>query len=788
MFRLAGAAEFIPRRSSGAGAAACLLLFRHPECQRGARHVACCTRPLLDVASTTSNTIGLHHSSSRNLQRFEGGNTDNRLWASIAINRKIVEYGKHGQWRDILALIERNAASNFNNVNYATAMSQLGRIRSLDRSDPRFLAFLDSLSKTITELGFSWVDSRQVGNIVHAIGKMKLSNHTSARQIMAWISSSDSVITTFISQGEPQCITNTVWSFATLGLPAPKLLDAVEQRSEWLVNTGSTQAVANTIWSFATLGVPAPQLCDCIVQRAEWLVQEGTPQHVANTAWAFATLKVKAHTLFATIDDRSDWLVQNGNTQNVANTVWAFATLQMEAPKLVPAIGSRSDLLVQNGTPQEVANIAWALASRKAQAPQFFAQIEARSDWLVWKGEPQNIANTVWACATLKVSAPKLLAQIEARADWLVRMGETQHVANTAWAFATLKTEAPKLLSQIEERSAWLVQNGTTQAVANTAWAFATLETTSPKLLAQIEARSDWLVRNGSAQDVSNTAWAFATLQTTAPTFFAEIEQRAEWLVREGSVQCVSNIAWAFATLNVEAPHFFTALDNNLTHLLAKKVKPQSVANLCHAVAIATTPSAHAMLLAGLWEKAAQLFDEGASFENKALVQLAQSQLFANAWGVALPSCPTESMLRRMKDALASLPADDNVASTSTQEISTALREIGFDHELEVPPESSNQYGMLAVDFACKSRKVAIEYDGDRHFLRSVNSGLRTTSRNGRTKAKRRLLEKLGWTVVNLDFRDHREAQRRSAVKEWLQQVLFDAGVLLQGPHTQNEQ
>ena len=225
-----------------------------------------------------------------------------------------------------------------------------------------------------------------------------------------------------------------------------------------------------------------------------------------------------------------------------------------------------------------------------------------------------------------------------------------------------------------------------------------------------------------------------------------------------------------------------------MTNLLAKEVKPQSVANLCHAVAIGTQPSAHAALLASLWEKAAQLFDEGASYENIASVQLAQSQLFANAWGVALPAHPTESMFKGMVDALASIPADDNIASTSTQEISTTLKEIGFDHELEVPPESTSQYGMLAVEFACKSRKVAIEYDGDRHFLRSMSSGQRTSCRNGRTKAKRRLLEKLGWTIINLDFREHREAQRGSAVKEWLQQQLFDAGVVLHTPHTQKEQ
>jgi hypothetical protein len=85
--------------------------------------------------------------------------------------------------------------------------------------------------------------------------------------------------------------------------------------------------VANTAWAFATLGVQAPALFDAVDKHGDWLVTEGTPQAVANTVWAFATLGVKASSLFDAVDNRSDWLVKKGNPQNVANTVWAAAVL-----------------------------------------------------------------------------------------------------------------------------------------------------------------------------------------------------------------------------------------------------------------------------------------------------------------------------------------------------------------------------------------------------------------------------------------------------------------------------
>ena len=81
----------------------------------------------------------------------------------------------------------------------------------------------------------------------------------------------------------------------------------------------------------------------------------------------------------------------------------------------------------------------------------------------------------------------------------------------------------------------------------------------------------------------------------------------------------------------------------------------------------------------------------------------------------------------------------DNEVSRSSKEVSQLLNEIGFHHQCEVSPDSSISGGMLAIDFACPERMIAIEFDGPWHYLKAVGSGKLTCTENGATKAKRRL-------------------------------------------------
>jgi len=621
--------------------------------------------------------------------------------AAIAINKQLVELGRKKDWKGLLELAAKEQ-NNFNNVNCATVMSQLGRIRSFNKADPLFLAYLKALAKRIEERGLPWIKARQAGNIIHAIGKTKLNDNESAAKILDWISKPDTAAE-FVEKGDPQAVAIVAWAFATLGFHAPHLFAEIDHRSKLLVEEGDTQSIANTAWACATLSFQAPNLFAEIDCQSEWLVKEGNPQEVANTAWACATLGFEAPRLFVEIDRHSEWLVEEGNPQNVANVILACATIGFDAPCLLAFIEGKSKQLVETWHPQDFSNTAWAFAKLGAEAPMFFAEIDRRSGWLVKKGKPQAVANTAWACARLGVEAPHLFAEIESGSKWLVTEGDPQNVANTAWALAKLGYKAPNL--------------------------------------------------------------------------FAEIDRQSSWLVREGNPQEVANTAWACATIGFEAPNLFVTINQNLGSLI-EKGNTQNIANTCYAIsALGMRKDESKTSLAKLWERAIELhIAEEEDFCDEDLNQLAQTLIFAKASGVQL-SQPPEKMTTNMESSLHRFA--DNSISRSTNEVSKLLKDVGFMHEEEVTPDKSLSGGMLAIDMACTKRMIAIEFDGPSHFLKALGSGELTSTENGATKAKRRFLEQLGWTVINLDYRDYIKAKSRSNEKEWLRKKLKASGVSL---------
>ena len=71
---------------------------------------------------------------------------------AIAINKRLVALGKKKQWEELLIFAEQERR-NFNNVNCATLMSQLGRIQSLDRIGSSLCRVSTSIGKTVEDAG-----------------------------------------------------------------------------------------------------------------------------------------------------------------------------------------------------------------------------------------------------------------------------------------------------------------------------------------------------------------------------------------------------------------------------------------------------------------------------------------------------------------------------------------------------------------------------------------------------------------------------------------------------------
>jgi hypothetical protein len=752
------------------------------------------------------------------------------------INRRIIELGKKNDWSGILEIYQ-NDKEKFSYINYSTAMSQLGRIRSIRKDDARFeqlmLGIAEQLRNAATRKAWG---AREMATVLHTVAKMQCKSQ-SANDLVGAILNDDN-ISVIIEKGEPQAISNSAWACAKLGVKCETLFTGINAGASYLVEQGTPQNIANTAWACATLGVKCPVLFKVINDNAAKIVEQGNPQEIANTAWACAKLGVECPLLFRSINAKASYLVQRGTPQGIANTAWACAKLGVECPNFFHAINDKSLYLGKQGKPQEIANMAWAAATLGVECPALFKAINENASNFVQQGTPQNvantasacaklgiecpalfksindnasslvqhggpqaIANTAWACATLGLECPELFSAIDANAMNLVTKGKPQEIVNTAWAFATLGVESPALFQAIDKHSSYLVEQGNTQDMANTVWACATLGVECPGLFTAVNSKISYLVQKGKPQEIANTAWAFATLGVECPTLFKGINERASYFVEEGAPQEIANTVWACSKLGIECPALFKAIDDNATNLinegklqelssmalafaqlgyrpthffdgLASRISSattsfdssnvQAIVNLCYSFAILDIASDYPTAFLILWNRVVQF--KANELPEEGSFQLLQSFVMVSRV-MDLPS---------PKELIQSFPqiimTGANTLSRSQEEMSVLLHELGFVHEIEASPFPNRPFvrGLLAIDAACADRMIAIEFDGPSHYLRNVNDAHQEEEEeeqgrieNGPTQAKRRFLERLGWTVINIPYWEWDQAETK---------------------------
>jgi hypothetical protein len=299
------------------------------------------------------------------------------------------------------------------------------------------------------------------------------------------------------------------------------------------------------------------------------------------------------------------------------------------------------------------------------------------------------------------------------------------------------------------------VVKGYPQYIANTAWAFATLNIPAPSLFKKIDERASLLIKNGKPQNIANTAWAFAALSYDAPALFAAIDSRSEYILDSDNDQNTANTALAFAELGIRPNLFFAGLEKRVSQFLLL-ANNQSVCNVCWSLVILDLAHQHGELLQSLWAWAMEA--EAGSFICEQLNQLVQVELHAKASEVALMSPVPPALRRQMIDAVKKSTQSN---SRFEGEYSKLLDDLGFEHAREVSPfaEEEKAGEVLAIDMACSARKIAIECDGPLHYLSSGRE-------NGRTVAKRRLLERLGWKVVNIPYQNNIMMDSRSFLEK----------------------
>jgi hypothetical protein len=432
------------------------------------------------------------------------------------------------------------------------------------------------------------------------------------------------------------------------------------------------------------------------------------------------------------------------------------------------------------GSAREVGTVVHGLARLgvpRTRIAKILEAVEGNSRWLVATGSPQCVANTAWAFAKLGVPAPALFGNISERASTLVKSGNAQAVSNTAWAFATLNVpplESLGLFKMIDEHASALVKNGNPQTVSNTAWAFASLSIPAPALCGQIEEAAAELVERGNPLSIANTAWALMKMKWDAPQFFEAVNSRCEYLIKEGNAQNLANTAMAFADVGANADMrgeaFFACLQSAAESRrdFLETADAQNICLVCWSLVILDLARRNEPLLQLLWKRASEM--ELSRFSNSGITQLAQVEIHARASGVELIAEVSLEMRSRFDE----IPTfQESSSSPFAMEYSSLLADIGFDNDREVSPAEGLNF--MLIDIACVKSKIGIECDGPFHYL--LNSGRET----GSSRAKKRLLERLGWKVISIPYWVNEEFMERGGDKRiHLREFLEGKGVAVE--------
>jgi len=277
------------------------------------------------------------------------------------------------------------------------------------------------------------------------------------------------------------------------------------------------------------------------------------------------------------------------------------------------------------------------------------------------------------------------------------------------------------------------------------------------------------IARDGKVQEMSNICSAFAKAGHKAEALFGAVAAQYGRIAKSGNVQNMSNICWAFATIGHEAKDLFKAVAAQHGRFV-RDGNEQDVANTLWSFAIAGYLDEGRDLVEKLWNRAC---DGRLQFNDENLKQLA---LFYAAAQIEEPNLnlepPPESLLGQIEAAAAKSNVTD---SRSHKEVSSTLTELNIDHKMEVSPfESSNvtfnTSTMLNIDIVIsknENKKVAIEFNGPSHYIQFDGRDFES----GTTKFKRRLLEKLNFTVVSIHWDDWRRARGAGTQKEFLRNL-----------------
>jgi hypothetical protein len=359
-------------------------------------------------------------------------------------------------------------------------------------------------------------------------------------------------------------------------------------------------------------------------------------------------------------------------------------------------------------------------------------------------------------------SAPALLSVFEASqarfsgACFAALLGRLAGLGRRARAAAKQDKRYAELLAKLPQA----LDGCSAQEAANVAGALAGLgeRRGAEPVLEAIDERADWLVGEGAPQAVAGAAGAFAKLGMDGPRLLPAIDAQAAWFVGAAGPPEVAGVARAFAELGFDAPGFWACLEGRGDEFCAQ-AGPSHICGAAWALATAGRAGENSGLLRVLWDGAIE--GGGAKLGREALAQLAQVRLHAEGEGVELREAPG-ALLLRMQRAVASA---DRTGSAFEGRVARHLADLNVEYARGPPGALDACFSLRSADGA----RTAVECDGPSHYLhRRLGEEIQE---HGRTRAKRRLLERNGWRVINVPWFLERKLEDeggKGALKQWL--------------------
>ena len=447
-------------------------------------------------------------------------------------------------------------------------------------------------------------DGRCLSNLVYAYALMGYNPHIGEDSTL--LDGIAEVCLGRIKEFEPQGISNTLWSFATLGVVDSRLFQSM---GDFMVQSSNfkefkPQELSNILWAFASSGESHSILFERI---GESILQSNhlnrfKPQELSSTLWSYAAMGTKQADLFDTIGEHIASLddLKSFHPQALSNTVYAYAKAGHHHSALFQSIADsiieREGL--QHFHSQALANILWSYATLDETHPDLFhkigdsiCEIPNKLDYF----NSQEIANMVWAYATAGIPHPDLFQKV---GDVIslknnLHSYKVQELSNVLWAFATLDGQHLDMFDQIGDYIVSLqdLNAFNSQELSTLVWSYATAKVCHPKLFKRV---ADAIVERADIdsfkpQEVSKLVWAFAKADELNPgllTFIGDLIIQHDNLSTFKPQELI-NIAWAYAHMAEQYPSVLNRIGNEIDVRDLSTFTPQNLSNAIWAYATA---------------------------------------------------------------------------------------------------------------------------------------------------------------------------------------------------------